>query len=439
MHANFRPTTRTLRRACGVLLAALAACALPLATAHAATVIYVSPAGAGSASGADWADAATLPNALAAAVAGDQLWVQAGTYLPGQARTAAFALKSGVAIYGGFAGDETDLQQRDPASNPTTLSGDIGTPGDAADNSYHVVVGRGVDQAAVLDGFTISGGNANAPADGLGGGILLMQSSATIRNCTVRANRADTGGGIGVSGGGPVLSRLVVEDNQATYGGGISTGSAVLSMIILRGNRAGYGGAIDVESGSPAISEVLLSGNQATIWGGGILAWRSTPTIRQATIAGNSAPNGGAIAVQDTTLLLRNSIVWGNGAQPIGIYSTSSVDSAYSLIQGGYPGVGNRDQDPQFVDAAGADGTPGTGDDDLHLQATSPAIDAGSNADIPSDLADSDQNGNTAEPIASDLDGHARLVGGTVDLGVYEAPAGTTPPARYYIPLLRRP
>jgi len=77
-------------------------------------------------------------------------------------RTTTFSMKSGVALYGGFDGTETSRNQRDWETNITTLSGDIGVAGDNSDNSYHVVTGSGVDETATLDGFTITGGNANA-------------------------------------------------------------------------------------------------------------------------------------------------------------------------------------------------------------------------------------------------------------------------------------
>jgi len=76
---------------------------------------------------------------------------------PARNQTVSFSLKNGVAIYGGFVGTETALNQRNPTSHVTILSGDIGTAGNASDNSYHVVTGIGTDSTAVLDGFTVHG------------------------------------------------------------------------------------------------------------------------------------------------------------------------------------------------------------------------------------------------------------------------------------------
>ena len=79
----------------------------------------------------------TLQSAIAAAQAGDQIWVAAGTHTPttGLDRNTTFSLKNDVAIYGGFAGTETGLNERNINNNVTILSGEIGRAG-IADNSY---------------------------------------------------------------------------------------------------------------------------------------------------------------------------------------------------------------------------------------------------------------------------------------------------------------
>ncbi|GAB4527828.1 MAG: hypothetical protein Fur0018_13680 [Anaerolineales bacterium] len=125
-----------------------------------------------------------------------EIWVAAGVYYPDEgagqtndAPASTFTLQNGVAIYGGFAGTETALSQRDVAANVTVLSGDLAqddtnTDGDniaetTADiqgsNAYHVVTGSGTDNTAVLDGFTVTAGQANNNAswpDFYGGGMF---------------------------------------------------------------------------------------------------------------------------------------------------------------------------------------------------------------------------------------------------------------------------
>jgi hypothetical protein len=86
-----------------------------------APILYVMPGGSGDCT--SWANACELQAALLGAVSGDEIWVQAGVYTPtaGTDRTATFILKSGVALYGGFAGTETEREQRNWETNVTTL------------------------------------------------------------------------------------------------------------------------------------------------------------------------------------------------------------------------------------------------------------------------------------------------------------------------------
>jgi hypothetical protein len=143
-------------------------------------IIYVDADADPGGLGTSWTDAYTdLQDALADAEAGggDQIWVAAGTYKPtdGDDRTASFHLVNGVAIYGGFAGTETVLGQRDWVSNKTILSGNIGDEETNADNSYHVLRGIDITELTVLDGLTITGGYAQDTAnydDRFGGGLF---------------------------------------------------------------------------------------------------------------------------------------------------------------------------------------------------------------------------------------------------------------------------
>ncbi|MFQ5425384.1 MAG: hypothetical protein ACE5F9_15575, partial [Phycisphaerae bacterium] len=145
-------------------------------------VLFVNKSALGANDGSSWADAFTdLQTALCVAEGNPavitQIWVVGGTYTPaGPAgnRGATFQLLNGVGVFGGFAGTETLLSERDPVANVTTLSGDLNgddvpvadpanllTEPTRAENSFHVVTGSLTDATAILDGFTISGGNAN--------------------------------------------------------------------------------------------------------------------------------------------------------------------------------------------------------------------------------------------------------------------------------------
>ncbi|MHC4499697.1 MAG: hypothetical protein ACYS21_11360, partial [Planctomycetota bacterium] len=155
----------------GLALSVLLAVLLPVSAGGA--TIYVDASASGNGTGTSWADAYNyLQDALTAASSGDEVWVAEGIYTPTQladpcdARSATFQLISGVALYGGFPSGVGDpnWNDRDLAANETILSGDIGTPVAVVDNCYHVVTTDHTDAATVLDGFTITAGNA----DGVG-------------------------------------------------------------------------------------------------------------------------------------------------------------------------------------------------------------------------------------------------------------------------------
>src|SRR5271157_4844982 len=180
---------------------------------------YVNSLAMGSNNGQSWANAYTdLQAALTSTQlhSGDQIWVAQGTYHPtsGTDRTISFALKDGVQVYGGFAGTETNLNQRDWVHNVTTLSGDIGQPNVNSDNSYHVVTATNLTSAAVLDGFTITGGNGSSY--NTGGGLYASSSSLTLTNLIFSGNSAFLGGGMyNYSSSSPTLTNVTFSSNSA--------------------------------------------------------------------------------------------------------------------------------------------------------------------------------------------------------------------------------
>lgn len=146
------------------------------------TVLYVKDTGA-STSCTSWDDACTLQTALGLAVAGNEIWVAAGTYTPSTSDSNAhFDLVNGVAVYGGFAGTEMDFSQRDWEVNITTLSGEIGAPGDLTDNSRHIVTGSYLDSMSILDGFAISDGYNT---DSWGSGFYCYDCDVILSNLLI--------------------------------------------------------------------------------------------------------------------------------------------------------------------------------------------------------------------------------------------------------------
>ena len=147
--------------------------------ARASSVLYVDVNGSDpTPDGSSWCNGfSDLQDALDVAFAGDQIRVADGTYTPDRGtgdRETSFQLVSGVTLYGGYAGcGAPDPDRRAIAAYETILSGDVGgddEPGFAnrIDNSYHVVAAYSVDDTAILDGFTVSGGYASGPNFGRG-------------------------------------------------------------------------------------------------------------------------------------------------------------------------------------------------------------------------------------------------------------------------------
>jgi len=241
---------------------------------------------------------------------------------PSLDRTATFQLKNGVVIKGGYAGfGEPNADARDIEVYESVLSSDIGIPGDSSDNSFHVVTGTGTDETAVLDGFTITAGNANGSyPNNCGGGMVNNSSSPTLNNCTFTGNFA-------ARDGGAMFNSL--QSNPTLIG------------CTFRGNSSIYeGGAISNRTSSPTITNCNFIDNSSN-HGGGISSWPGSPVVSDSTFSGNSAELGGAVFNYDSSSTLTNCIFNNNYAEEIGgaICNLSSIvplaqDNSSSLGEG---------------------------------------------------------------------------------------------------------
>jgi predicted outer membrane repeat protein len=305
----------------------------PAPTPALSRVVYVRAGAGGSNNGTSWTNAYTsLQDALAAAQGGDKIWVAGGTYKPttGTDRTATFTLKNNVEIYGGFAGTETSFSQRNVSTNVTTLSGDIGTVNNTADNVYHVVTSNSPANTAVLDGFTISGGNANGSTNqNIGGGIYIPDSNPILRNLIIENNNASSSGGGLYNGGNAnyLLTNSTFRNNTAASGGGIfnQASNPTLTDVTFTNNTAtSAGGAIYNNGGTPNFNNTTF-GNNTSVTGGAIYNIGSNTTLNNATFSSNTATSdGGAIYNTSSTFTLKDGTFSNNTASSDGgaIYST---------------------------------------------------------------------------------------------------------------------
>lgn len=376
--------------------------------------IYVDATVSGLQDGTSWKTAyANLSDALDRAAMGAEIWLAAGTYRPKtnrQDRAAAFFFRSGVAVYGGFLSGDTELAQRDPQRHITNLSGDLNgddDPDDAssrADNCYHVVVLNGCDEATTLDGFVITGGNADGAEyeQKYGGGVYCVNSRAVIRNCVIRDNRcSERGGGVFVSqdsqptfegcrfienvsgtiGGGlasygsPSLNDCWFESNQARIGGGLWGTAETVTGCRFNGNIASLNGGGIYAIADMTVENGLFADNQAASFGGGIYGQDCDVVIRNCTLSMNQANRyGGAYNDGGATLAL-NSILWNNTDTSNDLYRAQihglqKPRVEYCCVTGwtaAMGGLGNFAIDPLFADADGGD---------FHLQSAAGRWDA---------------------------------------------------------------
>ena len=319
-----------------LVLVAAACWAVPSSAAR----CYVNKAANGSNTGQNWSNAySDLQSALNAPTC-QEIWVAKGAYytapkpanLPMNYQKETFQVGGGIKLYGGFAGNETVLSQRNIELNLTALSGDV-ERNDCGDdfcsftqtdgitetvarqygfNAYHVVTIGGmptnghsnIGKDTILDGFTISGGDAthNYPIQLAGdGGGIDCRGRGTGNSC------------------GPQLRNLVLIGNWALDGGALSINASngggssptVSNVLFINNGSVSSGGAVFVnaeDSGraSPMFQNVQFKYNdayhQSGEAGGGIAGnivgdGKIDLAVSDAEFTGNLASNGGALSI----------------------------------------------------------------------------------------------------------------------------------------------
>lgn len=424
--------TTTLRNLCVLMTIML----WPMA-AMAQTRYYVSEDGTAPATDTtSWKNPTTLTDALNKAQKKDEIWVKAGTYKPTDVDNG-FTLRSGVQLYGGFAGTETTIDERkvigDKAyrmENQTILFGDIKDDDkdiDATnlifpentkreDNAKHVLTinvfpeqasGNDNREATIVDGITIAGGHNDG---GNGGGIIVKGDNSqggayVIRRCFFIGNYATQGGALYVSpdvtnaNGTCLIDRCGFFNNAAGQ----------------RGTAENKGGAIYLEGAGTVVNSAIFNNEN-----GGIYLYNDNAQVINSTVTRNTASG---IDGKNRTVV--NTVIWGN--------STLSSDGAR----------------PAFSHCAYPEATPGVTDENgnVHLAAknnekdgphfSSPSIKTGfdTSFDITNkyplwtwepmeatplvDAGDTDRY-NNGKYGDLDLNGDPRVKNDTIDIGAFE-------------------
>ncbi|NOR45646.1 MAG: hypothetical protein GQ534_08690, partial [Candidatus Delongbacteria bacterium] len=303
------------------------------------TNAYVTVEGAGAMDGSSWGNA--LPaDSIQVALWGNgvfwnsEVWIAEGVYKPTiiieestDDREKFFRVRCNK-LYGGFAGNETDLSQRNIKENETIFSGDIGIEGDNSDNCYNVIV-----TTAPVDGITIQDGNANGYGyDANGGGAYVTDYDQTFRNCTFRNNYASDRGG--------AYAALESYDSRIVF-----------ENCLFYDNESAKGGAI------------YANGNSLI--------------LTNCTIVNNTADEGGGLYLEYISQKFTNNIIWNNTPNQIFKHDAFGTYYSFNAIEDGYDGFENKElntknegfkNSPYFTDPSNNNWT---------LQPLSPCIDSG--------------------------------------------------------------
>lgn len=362
--------------------------------------IHVSKNGNDDNNGLSWETAfASLDKAVEMAFEGDMIWVAGGTYRPNtdhlgnteltDSRERSFQLVKNLVIYGGFAGYETELDQRDFRMNETILSGAL----DDGTHVYHVIFnpeGMEGTSEVYLDGFTISGGRAdgNYPHNS-GGGMYNAAGSPTLRNVIFSDNEAVNGGALyNTNQSQTELIAVLFKENHAVHGGAIFNNESATSIThsLFSDNHAEKGGVMYSKDSNPVIKTTVIR-NNTSVKGGFQYNVSSSPELVHLSISGNSASNSGSLFynTEGSNPQVKNSILWGNEddkASAVFNESLSVPVFQYSIVEGSggsldwSAGLGaddgnNLDADPMFL---------GYGDHPLMIYGVSPAVGTGNNS-----------------------------------------------------------
>ena len=403
------------------------------------TTYYVTSEATTPAAGTSWETATTLSDALTKAKAKDQIWVQAGTY------RGSFSLKSGISLYGGFAGTESSIDDRaidsDKAyrmTHQTILSGDMDNndrvdnvnlifPANQSrddqsrdDNATHVLTinldptqqsGNNNTEPTLVDGITIRGGQADADGE-YGGGIYVTGNNNgggvyIIRRCFFLENYARQGGALYVSSTVGNTADECLIDRCGFFNNAAGQ----------RGTAVNEGGAIYLAGAGTVVNCAVFNNENGGIY----LANRAAKVINS-TVTRNTASG-----IDGTGHEVRNTVIWGN--------STLSSDNAHPNFQNcAYPEANAEDADSDNNVYLAAKNNEENGphfsspslktgfDTDFTLSASNryplwtwepieatPLVDAGDNQ-----AYDEAGYGNV------DLNGDPRVQNGTIDIGAFE-------------------
>lgn len=386
----------------------------------------------GTGDGSSWANASGDLQAMIEEFGNQEvgeIWVAAGTYVPTKIfeddtntettdRDKAFAIERGSAVrlYGGFppSGNPT-MADRNLTQNKTILDGKANDPSHplgALGGAFHVLIAW-TNERVVVDGFHITGGNANQFGSihdfsrSEGGGVVLS-ANIIFSNNEVYGNASVKGGGVRMNGrnGDSILfqNNKIYNNTAINQGGGIFGdiygGKTFLNNNLLHSNAAAEGGHTTYFQTS-FDAELTLVNNTLyyRISSSGLFQPANYFSFGNGTYGQNKIILRNTVFINESALGPALTFERASG-------TTGAIEMSYCFIIGDYSLVSGVTADHIIREYESGDHFINSFMNNFHLKATGACIDAGNN--------------DYAEDLLYDLDGNDRVFNETVDIGAYE-------------------